>query len=370
MTLLLRSCLNHFILIVCAKMSICLALFFGRIKDCCTLRNLLTLTCICLTVILSTEIVVDFLITRPTTTSTKLVNFQSSDFPDLLLCLDPGIKSSVARKYGYNEPAFYWQGRTGNWKSGEFVGWNGENGRQNFSEIFDKFLRVKTNIGLISNFWQYNKFWKMEPFQKEEFRMLRYPYWRCQLIKPSKIRSIEKTTSFINLDLNASVFKKILEDEPTNSSTMLNVLLQDPTNSPLTYPLNFQMSGDRIRVPFKKAWRIFQIRVFRTHHVQGDPNFDCMEYTEENTFGECVQKQLSDIFKGSLNCTPPLMMQKPSEPHVCNQRFHLTRDEGNRIRDLFDQIHFDFIPSVCKRPCTGGCSCLQIVFQKTSKDKA
>ena len=149
---------------------------------------------------------------------------------------------------------------------------------------------------------------------------------------------------------------------------MLNVLLQDPTNSPLNYPLNFQMSGDRIRVPLKNTWRIFQIKVSRTHHVQGDPNFDCMEYNEDNTFGGCVQQQLRDIFMGSLNCTPPLMMQGPSEPDVCNQRFYLTRDEGNRIRDLFDQIHYDFIPTVCKRPCTGGVpACKILSFPKIQK---
>ena len=46
-------------------------------------------------------------------------------------------------------------------------------------------------------------------------------------------------------------------------------------------------------------------------------------------------------------------MEEPDEhDDFCSQRFNVTEQEGNRIRDLFES-HFNlFKPSSCKKPCT------------------
>ena len=311
-------------------------------RDCCSLKNVLTLICSSLAAILSGEIIVDFLVTKPTTTSERQVNFQSSDFPDVLICVDPGIDSLSAKKYGYKSEAFYWQGRSGDWEDGKFIGWNGKDGKQTSSDVLEELLTVKSDERYVTTFWHLNKSWKNETTEGE-FRILRCPYWRCQLIKPSKIKSINKNTSFISM---TSAFPEV-----RNESSM-SVLLLDPKNSPLTYPLNFQMRGHHIRVPFEKGWRIFKIKVLRSEHVQGDPNFECTKYDEDNTYGDCVQKEMRNIIVDALNCTPPQMMiQEYPDDHVCNQRFDMNVEEGNELRDFFE-ILFDFKPSACKRPCT------------------
>ena len=288
---------------------------------------------------LSTDIIVDFLVTKPTTTSERQVKFQSSDFPDVLICVDPGIDSLSAKKYGYKSEAFYWQGRSGDWEDGKFIGWNGKDGKQTSSDVLEELLTVKSDERYVTTFWHLNKSWKNETTE-EEFRIMRCPYWRCQLIKPSKIKSINKNTSFISM---TSAFPEV-----RNESSM-SVLLLDPKNSPLTYPLNFQMRGHHIRVPFEKGWRIFKIKVLRSAHIQDDPNFECTEYDEDNTYGDCVQKEMRNIIVGALNCTPPqMMMQEYPDDHVCNQRFDMNVEEGNKLRDLFETL-FDFKSSACKK---------------------
>ena len=238
--------------------------------------------------------------------------------------------------------AFYWQGRSGDWEDGKFIGWNGKDGKQTSSDVLEELLTVKSDERYVTTFWHLNKSWKNETTE-EEFRIMRCPYWRCQLIKPSKIKSINKNTSFISM---TSAFPEV-----RNESSM-SVLLLDPKNSPLTYPLNFQMRGHHIRVPFEKGWRIFKIKVLRSEHVQGDPNFECTKYDEDNTYGDCVQKEMRNIIVDVLNCTPPQMMiQEYPDDHVCNQRFDMNVEEGNELRDFFE-ILFDFKPSACKRPCT------------------
>ena len=244
--------------IVCVTMPTWLALALRKLREYSTLGNLLTLICTVPTGLLSFDILADFLVRKPTSTSQKQIDFHPSYFPDLLICGHPSIDENVAHAYGY-EPAYFWQGRTGDWYDGRFIGWNGVNGTQNFTNIVDRVLSVKADGGgLIRQIWHLSKgVWVMET-PEIEFRMLRYPHWRCQLLKPNKIKSIDKHTSFISLNVNRPLrdlkenvtkgdtknpngvlpkyrWKKGLEKgdmkrvkEGNKDSPMLDVLLMDP----------------------------------------------------------------------------------------------------------------------------------------------
>ena len=358
-------------------MRVYLGLLFEKLREYLTLANLLTLICTIPTGILSFDILADFLVHKPTSTSQKPIDFHPSYFPDLLICGHPSIDEGVAHEYGY-EPAYYWQGRTGDWYNGRFIGWNGVNGTQNFTNIMDRLLSVKPDRGgLISQVWHLSKGVWIEETPEVEFRMLRYPHWRCQLLKPSKIKSLDKDTSFISLQVNHSLkdlkgdmehpksvlpkyiqkkglqkgnMKKVKQGD--KDSPMLDFLLVDPANSPLIFPQNLQMKGDRIRAPFDLGWRIFTIKVVRFKHLNNDPHFDCEEYNEDSSYGGCLKKELRKIYESALNCTPPLLVEEPSRNvSVCNKRFNMTEDKGNQIRDMFEN-NFNFKPALCKKPCT------------------
>ena len=144
-------------------MPVWLALVLRKLREYSTLGNLLTLICTVPTGLLSFDILADFLVRKPTSTSQKQIDFHPSYFPDLLICGHPSIDENVAHAYGY-EPAYFWQGRTGDWYDGRFIGWNGVNGTQNFTNIVDRVLSVKADGGgLIRQIWHLSKgVWSME----------------------------------------------------------------------------------------------------------------------------------------------------------------------------------------------------------------
>jgi len=283
----------------------------------------------------------------------------------LLTFLHPAIDVNVAHEYGYeNEGYGYWQGRTGDWYDGRFIGWNGVNGTQNFTNIINKLLPVKTDGVLINEIWHLSQGVWIEENPGVQFRMLRYPHWRCQLLKPRKLKFVDNHTSYLTLIVNRSLVSKNIQKNRNQQddmkrvkrgdkdSPMLDILLMDPANSPLIFPHNLQMKGDSISVPFDLGWRIFNIKVLRFQNLNNDPHFDCEEYSEENSYGGCLKKELKESYERALNCSPPLLVDEPSaDVHVCNKRFNMTEEEGNRIRDLFDK-NFNFKASLCKKPCT------------------
>merc|ERR1712032_1700824 len=128
-----------------------------------------------------------------------------------------------------------------------------------------------------------------------------------------------------------------------SSDVNLNVFLMDPVNSPLIFPMNFQMLGNHIKVPLEKHLFSFLIRTSRSYHVEDDPAFDCREYNQEDTYGNCVKQELVKIFEQGLNCTPPLLASETDQ--MCNERFNVTREESARIFDLFVNNYVDFEPS-------------------------
>ena len=126
----------------------------------------------------------------------------------------------------------------------------------------------------------------------------------------------------------------------------------DPINDPAIYPIDLQMKGDHMQIPLNRGltWFYFIIRVSRSYHVMGDPLFDCQEYSEEATYGECVHDELKKIFLEKLGCSPPVLANRPGE--MCNERFNLSRSKEDKIFDLVHQLGFQDWESKCRIPCT------------------
>ena len=308
---------------------VCVAMFcrlavFNEISKFLTCGNILTVICMVPTGLLLYDIVADFLVRKPTAISQSQIDFNPRYFPDLLICRHPPIDKDVLKTFGY-QPVFFWQGRTGEWYNGKFIGWNGLSGNQNITTIMDKAFSVMPDTGLIKKFWFFSRdIWKLGN-PTVEFRMLRYPHWRCQFLRPSSVVT-SKDASFLSLEVNTSVLNltsaaEIYENSESSSfeekkrrtgvnSPKLDILLIDPVNSPLIFLQNFQMIGDPIRVPFDFGWRLFTIKIHRYQYLKADPHFDCEEYTEDFSFGDCIKKELGAIYRKELNCTPPLLARE------------------------------------------------------------
>ena len=80
---------------------------------------------------------VTFSVTKPTSTTKEEKKLDTSDLPEVVVCLDPGFDTDVMRKYNYR-PINYYKGLN---KEHTFVGWNG-GGTENKSSknILDEIL--------------------------------------------------------------------------------------------------------------------------------------------------------------------------------------------------------------------------------------
>ena len=84
--------------------------------------------------------------------------------------------------------------------------------------------------------------------------------------------------------------------------------------------------------------------------MEGDPLFDCKEYSQEDTFGDCVHQEMKGIFEEKLNCTPPGLLKRSEE--MCNVSFDKTKEESAEITQLFWNHYYNFESSSCRAPCS------------------
>ena len=84
---------------------------------------------------------VTFSVTKPTTTSKEEKKLDTSDLPEVVVCLDPGFDTEIMRKYNYR-PIRYYRGVN---DERTFVGWNGGKEETKSSrEILEEALIVKS----------------------------------------------------------------------------------------------------------------------------------------------------------------------------------------------------------------------------------
>ena len=74
----------------------------------------------------------------------------------------------------------------------------------------------------------------------------------------------------------------------------VKVVFQDPINGRVLLPIVFEIKGDEVNIDTKpeKKLRKFQTKISQSEHVKGDPNYDCEDYSEENTYGQCIEAEL------------------------------------------------------------------------------
>ena len=234
-----------------------------RFREFFTITNFFTLICTIFTCYLLVRVVINFAITRPTSTSEESTELDHTVFPDVVVCVDPAFNESVLKSYGYNAMTYFHGGSS---SDDSFIGWNGIDGKHNSTHILNKIL---TGGLLNSSYIFFRDKTGNNSHPRVQFRMLLYPHGRCLHIKPP-----EGQMSFKHLFLWSDATM-------SSSEVYLNVFLMDPVNSPLIFPMDFQMLGDHIRAPLEKKYNSFIIRTSRSYHVEGDPAFDCREYNQD-----------------------------------------------------------------------------------------
>ena len=108
------------------------------------MKYLFTSLCIGLTLLLIYQELVNFVIIRPTSNSFAEKKLETTDIPEVVLCVDPGFNSKVLNKYGYKAVTYY-RGTMG--YRTPFVGWNGdENETKSSQEILEEALAPESHF--------------------------------------------------------------------------------------------------------------------------------------------------------------------------------------------------------------------------------
>ena len=137
------------------------------------------------------------------------------------------------------------------------------------------------------------------------------------------------------------------------SLNQLEIFLMDKAYSPKLYPNELETDGSWITVKRKLEIRNYKIKLSRSEHVEDDPLLDCSaQYTEENSYNDCLQSEINELFTKEIGCVPPLYT--PDLDNMCNVKFNLSANTTryNAISELLLQLVFQNWDSQCKIPCT------------------
>ena len=142
------------------------------------MRNLFTLFCTTLTLLLIYQELVAFTMTRPTSNYRKEKELKTADIPEIVLCFEPGFDFKVLEKYGYNTATYC----RGSMDLESFVGWNSnEKETRSSKEILEDVLLVDSQLLHAKSLLSANYSDDHVDFVPAEMKLrtIAYPFGRC-----------------------------------------------------------------------------------------------------------------------------------------------------------------------------------------------
>ena len=98
------------------------------------------------------------------------------------------------------------------------------------------------------------------------------------------------------------------------------------------------------------VYKQYKAKMSWTHHVEGDPLFQCRKYEANFTLNDCVRDELHNLFLKELSCIPPLFTE--NRAIMCQKRFNFSTIEDNRIKRMFWRIYEKYRPLNCPSLCS------------------
>ena len=307
-------------------------------------KNIFTVVCFAITLMLILELFYVFVEEMPTTTANLEEQLSTNDLPDVVVCMDPGFGSETSRKYGYKGYG-YFMGQTDYW-GGKFVGWNGdENQTKSSREILEEILLLPKSQDLLFGAGYAESLSEYEN-ANVTFMMLIYPIGRCMVIRPPPQETLGNLRNkYFFVDFNNTYFNQL-----NLSSVKLNVFLMDNKNSPKLNPDDMEMVGDQMETKLENISSTYRVRISRSEHVSGDPHVDCAVYTQEYSYDDCIRNNLKGIFQRKIGCQPPHFADKKDD--ICDQKFNVSDKEDREINEMFEHLFYKDLKTGCKIPCT------------------
>ena len=146
------------------------------LKKHCSLSSLVQLLCSLLTVFLIYQELVTFTVTRPTTVSSEEKTLDPDTFPEISVCLDPGLNSTAISDLGYKHSLSFY---TGSMDDQKFVGRNGIGEKKN---IVEEIINMKLDQQFFKEVVSYTKGYVLRDVEQSYTHPL-YPRGRCLTLK-------------------------------------------------------------------------------------------------------------------------------------------------------------------------------------------
>ena len=318
-------------------------------------KNLFSILCTFLTLGLVYQELYTFSVERPTTVSTEEGTLNEDDFPEVVICTEPGLDLRAVKKHGYLMDTFY----RGSSDGQKFVGWNGVKGEKSSEDILDEVLTINdTSLIRFDRGRGISEDLSLFVAPNITLRKLMYPHGRCLSVRPSDTAQFGYGAPMtVYFELNNTAIDQLVPDD--KNVLMLRIYFMDNANSPKIFPDSMErMNQLDIKLNSKhqevRSWFNYEtsikIKIGRSHHVKEDPLFECTEYSKEETYHDCIHEEILDIFEREIGCAPPFLTKSPSS--MCNKRFDLADDKDERLKKIFRTLLLHVMDFKCKTPCT------------------
>ena len=325
--------------------------------------SLFQLVSVSLTVYLIYQVFLTFLVTRPTATSSEQEPLDTDSFPEVSVCIEPGLDYGAVSRHGYSS-AYYYRGSLDGHK---FVGWNGEKGEQSSSEILNDVLSVKKGQQLVEAWYG------ISGLSSKVDAIISYstptlPQGRCILLSlPASY--LVKDIQYLFISLNSTALANLATDA---NDSKVALSLKDPINSVKIYPDTSQMKSNSITIPIRKKNfqsvqydLVYKTKSFSSVHVENDPLLDCERYSRNMTYNDCILEELSEQFDMELGCQAPIYAKE--NENVCDQVFNFTSEKDEKVKWMFREMADYYVPKNCKTPCVLRSFATQLTY-KTPTD--
>ena len=197
-------------------------------------------------------------------------------------------------------------------------------------------------------------------------RDLAYPYGRCLSFSPSfEGQGAVRNVLYLRLNDSALLSSNIF------NMKKIRLYFIDKVNSARIYPNNEEVVEEPIHLiqSGPRAYT-FNTKIFRSQNIPGDPSLDCVDYTIERSFHDCIQKELKHFFNSTIGCLPPPLFSDHDK--ICNRTFNSSAMDKESLKDgyvtLWQLYRHDY-KFECKPPCTRNRYLTSLLFHEQNKGK-
>ena len=239
----------------------------------------------------------NFVVVKPTYTSTSKRKLSVMDFPEIIVCPEPSVDVNVVASKGYQGVKEYFMGFED--FGMPLMGWAG-NKSENVTKVSEDISTLKTKedcptTNKTTDGFSFSNIWSKDNdyFEAIQFNFTKalYPHHKCCKVIPPKFREISPISGLQIISFSNVTFEMFMADPLTASYFDLHKTI---------------MLGDKL-VTGRNGYYNYKVQMKEYEHLEDDPEYPCIDYKVIGEYGKCIENEMVRQNSKFLNCTPPWM---------------------------------------------------------------